>query len=441
MNPFNRKLNINRFHSYDSMTKKHKFWLLGAFLLGTIQLSAKEMRLPLELFNMLDSLKAGKDTTLNIVHLGDSHIQGGFFPGEVMRLLQEEFGNAGRGWVAPYKLGKSNQPFDYAITSGTKEWVLGRCVQTRPKCPLGPGGMGIQTSAESPDFLVKVSTEKDSAYLFRKAILYRSEKSLPMLPAECQKDSVMLARAREKVAPDVVADTFRIKELSDHLYLKSDPTLTPVVASGSDAPFENRYYGFTLTNEKPGILYHTVGVNGARFVNYSSEAYVRQLALLQPDLLILSMGTNETFEKRFLTEQFKTEVQGFLNLVKTYMPHTAILLTTPPECFKSVLIKKKKTYVRNVSSEYAAKALVDIARKEGIACYDLFTESGGKGSGKSWFNQRLMAKDHVHFTRAGYEKQGRMLFDAIMNAYRNHHKNKPSEPVEEPNTNLSKESH
>lgn len=48
------------------------------------------------------------------------------------------------------------------------------------------------------------------------------------------------------------------------------------------------------TNGYPGVLYHSVGVTGAMYVNYTDEAYVRQLALLKPSLLIISLGTNET---------------------------------------------------------------------------------------------------------------------------------------------------
>ena len=63
-------------------------------------------------FAGLDSLRAGKDTVLTIVHLGDSHIQAGYYSGKVMRLLQAQFGNAGRGWIAPFKLSRTNEPDD-----------------------------------------------------------------------------------------------------------------------------------------------------------------------------------------------------------------------------------------------------------------------------------------------------------------------------------------
>lgn len=96
-------------------------------------------------FDELDSLGAGKDTVLTIVHLGDSHIQAGYYSGKVMRLLQAQFGNAGRGWIAPFKLSKTNEPDDYFISSSVREWVTGRCIQANKKCPVGIGGIGIQS--------------------------------------------------------------------------------------------------------------------------------------------------------------------------------------------------------------------------------------------------------------------------------------------------------
>lgn len=44
------------------------------------------------------------------------------------------------------------------------------------------------------------------------------------------------------------------------------------------------------------------------------------------------MGTNETFGRRFNTDEFSGQMEAFLALVKKELPNTAILLTTPPEC-------------------------------------------------------------------------------------------------------------
>jgi len=46
-------------------------------------------------FRKLSLLKTQNKGTVNIVHLGDSHIQAGYFSGIVRRGLRQYFGNAG----------------------------------------------------------------------------------------------------------------------------------------------------------------------------------------------------------------------------------------------------------------------------------------------------------------------------------------------------------
>ena len=100
-----------------------------------------------------------------------------------MRLLQAQFGNAGRGWIAPFKLSKTNEPDDYFISSSVREWVTGRCIQANKKCPVGIGGIGIQSVSPSINLDVRIAPNNGAGYSFNQAILYRGEKAMPMLPA------------------------------------------------------------------------------------------------------------------------------------------------------------------------------------------------------------------------------------------------------------------
>lgn len=368
-------------------------------------------------FDDLDSLRAGKDTVLNIVHLGDSHIQAGHLSGRVMRLFQQAFGNAGRGWIAPLKLSRTNEPDDYFIRSVVRDWIAGRCVQRAHKTPLGIGGIGIKSLSPSINFDVIMTPNNGAGYSFNEVILYRGDHSMPMLPAGEMKKHVTVFRADTLCAPGLLADTFRIDYSIDTLHLQStrrnekDNSLLPA------SSFTNLYYGFVLKNGKPGILYHSIGVNGAMYVNYTDTAYVRQLALLRPSLLIISMGTNETFGRRFSADTFAAQVKELLVMVKRELPHTAILLTTPPECYRRVRVNKQRVFVRNDNTERAALALRQVAQECGFGCWDLFAETGGKNSCKRWYKFRLMGRDRIHFIRDGYKEQGILLFRALMKSY------------------------
>ena len=183
-------------------------------------------------FNELDSLRAGKDTAITIVQLGDSHIQAGHLSGRVMRLFQQAFGNAGRGWIAPFKLSKTNEPDDYFIKSVAKDWIAGRCIQHVRKTPIGIGGIGIKSVSPSINLDVVITPNNGAGYEFNEAILYRGEKSMPMLPAGALKDSVQTFRADTVCVPDVLADTFRISCLTDTLQLQSTRRKEEYIATG-----------------------------------------------------------------------------------------------------------------------------------------------------------------------------------------------------------------
>lgn len=368
-------------------------------------------------FHELDELMLRKDTVVSIVHLGDSHIQAGFLTGQVMRRLQEVFGNAGRGWVGPLKLSKVNEPNDYYINSVVREWTVGRCIQQNPKAPVGIGGFGIQTVSPSVNFDVMIGPVNGAGYSFNQAVIYRCEKSMPMLPAGMLKDSIRTSLSTKNCVPGILADTFYISCLTDTLQLQSTRRKQGTDSLLPASSFTNTYFGFKLTNGGPGLLYHSIGINGAMFVNYTDRTYLEQLKALQPSLLIISMGTNETFGRRFNKPEFKEQVKTFISLVKEVLPNTSIILTTPAECYKRVTVNKKRSYIRHENIEKAADVITEVAREEGVACWDLFTMTGGKGSYRNWFDKKLMGRDRIHFTKEGYWEQGELLYRAFIKSY------------------------
>src|SRR5258706_14462313 len=79
-------------------------------------------------FDKLYSLKKEK-RQINIVHIGDSHIQADFLTNTVRVLFQKEFGNAGRGLVFPGRIGRTNEPMNI-FSSSKSPWDAKRIVFT-----------------------------------------------------------------------------------------------------------------------------------------------------------------------------------------------------------------------------------------------------------------------------------------------------------------------
>lgn len=359
-------------------------------------------------YRELAALRQGKDTVISVVHLGDSHIQCGFFSGHVMRLFHRDFGNAGRGLIVPLKLTRTNEPDDYFIRSTVTDWLKGRCIQAEPKCPVGVGGIGIRTEARKINMDVIIARNNGAGYGFNQAVLFRDREATPLIATGVPASGVKTVTGSRPVCADVVCDTVRFDRLTDTLLLRSH-TLP--------ARYNNLYYGLSLTNGAPGVLYHSIGVNGAMFVNYTDPAYIKQLALLKPSLLIVSMGTNETFGRRFSASEFKGQVARLVGLLRTYLPNTVLVVTTPPECFQRKRVNKKLVYQRNPNTGTAARAIAELAGEEGIPCWDLYRMTGGRGSSEKWLDAGLYGRDRIHFTKEAYAEQGNLLYRALVKGY------------------------
>jgi lysophospholipase L1-like esterase len=364
-------------------------------------------------YRELQDLECGKDTVINIVHIGDSHIQAGFLSGRAMRMMQARFGNAGRGWIAPLRISRTNEPDDYFIRTLVKEWTVGRCVQPRPKCDFGLGGTGILTASPFANFDLIMTPLNGAGFSYGSVVAYRGEQSAPLLPGGLLRESSTVTTVRLRDL-QMAVDTIRLPYLVDSLQLQTTRRKPGSDSLLPDAAFRNLYFGFSLANGKPGLLYHAIGTNGATFAHYAREQFVRRIASLAPSLLIVSLGTNDSFGRGFAATEFERVVGEFLNLVQKYMPGAAVLIVTPPECYRRTVANKKRVYIRNERIELVAKSLVNIASKRKLAWWDFFAATGGKNSSQSWLNGRWMSRDRIHFSKDAYYRQGEMLYRAIV---------------------------
>lgn len=358
-------------------------------------------------YEKLRILKSGMDTickVVNILHLGDSHIQAGFLSGQVMSRFQSDFGNAGRGLIVPLKLIRSNEPRDYAIRSSVS-WTGNRCVDRKSyPCP-GLGGMAVATRDTSFSFDVATLSKTDSCNRFRSITVFHHPGTAPL--------SVILSG---------IGVNYYSTRWPFASRIELDSLVCNLLLQGRSMPGDTSvYYAMSLENGNPGILYHSLGINGSCYSHYAgSDQVLNQTAALTPDLIILSLGTNEAFGK-CEEEDVYNQIDRVLNTLRAVHPGVALLLTTPPECHRRIRRKGKKkyyyTYVRNTKIEKVAGIIRKYAVDKGIAYWDLFSISGGAGSAKSWVKYQLSARDRVHSNAEGYKLQGNLLYDAIIKGY------------------------
>ncbi|CAL1520616.1 GDSL-type esterase/lipase family protein [Chitinophaga sp. MM2321] len=389
--------------------------LLTTFTTYAQQTTANIIQQDTALYSVFHSLSVADSNVVSILHLGDSHVQAGFFPFATGALLQQEFGYAGRGYIFPYNLAGTNGPDDYRWNSNAK-WRTERVID-RDKTPeLGPGAIAISTQSNAPALAFTGKQDAAMDNNFRKVKLFYdagTENSTII----CPDAEITVTATPFPGSPTVSMATLNFLQTSQSFQVRWEGT--------GSTPF--RFYGAVLENGRNGVLYHSVGINGAMFQHYNDQDNVlrAQMAVLQPQLVIISLGTNEAYG-RLDPFQFRNEIDKMVQLIREELPSANILLTTPPDCMRAVRkatrkkISKKKyktiyhtAYYPNPYIAMVTQQIMGYAKQHGIACWNFNAVNKAQ---KSKF-AGAWAPDHIHFNARGYQLQGQLLYDAIQQSY------------------------
>jgi lysophospholipase L1-like esterase len=175
-------------------------------------------------------------------------------------------------------------------------------------------------------------------------------------------------------------------------------------------------YGISLENGRSGVIYHSYGIIGANCDSFAKSAFFqKQMENVQPDLVIVSLGTNDGSTPYFRKEEFTAKFEALIQKIRETCPHSAILLTTAPDSYFPRLRRRAAKPNPNMAAE--REAVIELAARRRCAVWDLYSIMGGDGSMNIWRESALANLDNIHFTKEGYERQGRLLLEALMKGY------------------------
>lgn len=344
-------------------------------------------------YKKLHQLKSGKSGHVSIVHIGDSHIQADFLSDVVRDGMQDFFGNAGRGLVFPHQLAQSNAPDDISSYSNVK-WQFNRLAHPEIPYPSGISGFGINTTTSEASLTLSLKNGQS----FNRLKFFTDNSPLGTWIVQADKDQV--------------ADTLNKGEQDSLGYqqLELYDDATAFTISSSPSLHSKEFYGVSLEKSAPGVLYHTIGVNGARYDQYNgADLFWKQLPALKADLYIISLGTNEAQRAVFAEAAFLTEITKLLQKLKTASPGASVLITTAPDSYKG---RRFNAVLKQLNASLTA-----YCNQNFIPLWDLYRITNGYGSAYSWSRRGLMSRDRVHFTAAGYRLQGSLLLGALGKGY------------------------
>ncbi len=368
-----------------------------------------------------EAFQSSASSPVSIVHIGDSHIQADISTGTTRELLQYDFGNAGRGIISPLKLSGTNQPTDYSFSS-SGSWIPNKLMSSSWRQTVGFTGLSIRPTTSNGSFTVATSGRDDYNPFSSVTIFHSGRLSVNNVTTA---DGTKL---QHRAIPS--------RDYTQIILPTQETEITVHFSSAGDLTL----FGASLSGGRPGVFYHAIGNNGAAYETYNRIGNVGVgINPLQPNLVIISLGTNEAFGK-LDTRAFTRSIDRLVKNITTANPDALILLTTPQECQRSVTTTKKvrvkgkarkgrkaryRTVNRSVRS-YAVnrniaplrQAILDYGKENGIAVYDWYDVAGGSGSSTTWINNGLFAKDRVHHTHKAYNLEGRLLYEAIMDSLR-----------------------
>lgn len=356
----------------------------------------------------LQESKEGKRIT-RIIHYGDSLIAGDWVTGTLRDYFQRDFGDAGPGFILPMKAWKwyghkglrLQDPDNWKVYRITKPPIFDN--------KYGIGGVTFLNVTPDAEFSIRV--KNDYSLRFPKETLIQ----------------IIAETSPQGGEATIYLDNQREAELSTK-YEYADTT-SFILSSSRD--FEKitikvnkgvvRLYGVVFEYGNKGIVYDSIGIQGAQFTHFlkiSFDHWIKQLKLRLPDLIIFQYGTNESEAKDLNVSKYYSEIKKILSTLKSYLPDTACLVVAPMD-------RAIKNDEGRLTTKPIIKLIVETQRKasieSGCAFWNTFMAMGGEDSMVRWamMKPRLASADYTHPTSAGAERIATMFYCSIKNLYNN----------------------
>ncbi len=369
----------------------------------------------LKLYDKIGKVVEEKKGYITVAHIGGSHVQGGTWSNSFISSFQEKYTTAGGGYfVFPYKIAKTNSP-PYTRSFSTGTWKKCRAVGKDFCLPLGMSALSVSTVDSASTFGV-ILTRKAACKMVNSVRVYHNfNPGYSFKPVIS--DTIKIERD-DRPEEGFTRFTF-LMPLDSFSFSLTRIDTSRVGADSLARQFV--LFGFSLENHlTPGFYLAGLAANGASTTSFLRSSYfASQFKTLKADLVILSLGVNDTQSKGFEKGDFIENYDSLITLIRSVNPDAAILLTTTTDNY----IRKKTSNKRTIA---AKDAMFDLMSRQHIAVWDLFTIMGGYRSMPKWVAAGLASKDKVHFTNKGYTLIGDMMFQAFQRSF-NYNQNKTAQ--------------
>lgn len=322
----------------------------------------------------------------HIIQLGDSHTAADFFTGALRTALQQRYGNAGPGWLPPAQIRGQRSGALKLGEAASKQWQLTSSrLEKHPNFPLG--GFLLQPQGRGSRLQLAQYTPNNTAFKVR--ALYQSPDNAPVL---INGKPVTWAASESWQWSDA-------QQMQLPLELETLDEAYPQLG------------GWLVENGQPGVLFSSLGINGAtiHMLDKWGPDWQASLQALHPDLLILSYGTNEAFNDDLDSNDYYTNLTRHIQQLREQQPHVALLIIGAPDVIKHSAAETCQT--RRPAQLNNVQAIQrQVAREQHTLFWDWQAMMGGACSFSDWQAKGLAQTDGVHFTTNGYKASANSFY-------------------------------
>lgn len=378
-------------------------------------------------YDALRALDSGqRKRPVTILHLGDDHIAADRFTSDLRKRFQSRFGDAGRGFMAPgvfradgVKIAKGGY---WSVASSARD------------DPGAYGLAGVNVSADSRKSWLRL-TATDGPFDFAEVTFLVSPQTGS---AEISVDG----------APKTVTTRSSVPSWK-RIRLNRKGRELLVRPSGDGAI---TLLSWAIGNNRPGVRYVSLGLPGATALTterWSEPLIAADIKAIEPDLIIVSYGTNEGFDDNLDVKDYAARVERMLKLLKREAPNVSLLVIGPPDAARMPQFavasgvatdacrplgkNERKLYRASIRArdprlgrwhtplrlDTVREALAYQAARIGAWYWDWSEIMGGSCGIHAWVHQtpQLAASDHVHLTAEGSRRSADALFLRLIYGY------------------------
>lgn len=356
-------------------------------------------------FEKLDKLVFQGDGQVNVVHIGGSHVQAGILSEEIRQsFLHISPGLKGdRGFLFPMDLAGTNNPRNFKVQKNG-QWEGSRSSVPAHKGRWGLAGIQATTSDTNATFSITALDGDTGIYSFSAVRIYhvKGDSTFQFMPLSSMK-----------------IDTSWYDEIhhwTEFHFKHSYRTLEVGVKKTDSLQRMAVLQGVQFLSLWPGMMYHSIGVNGAATKSYlRSQDFAIQMPGIAPDLVVFGIGINDAYvpENQFDPTVFEKRYDSLVSIIRDVNPDCQFIWLTNNDSYY------KRRYA-NPNGLTVREVMYKLAKKYHGAVYDLFEVMGGLNSIRYWDQAGLASRDRIHFTRPGYELAGKLFGEAFEQCYLNY---------------------